>query len=55
MTADQWIGVAGVVAVLVVGIGGWYFVQSKASRNQVQKVGREGKGIQSGRDTKTGE
>ncbi|UDL87762.1 LPXTG cell wall anchor domain-containing protein [Mesorhizobium sp. PAMC28654] len=53
MTTDNWIAIAGIVVVLVVGVGGWFAVQSRKKRH-VQKQVTKGDGtvIQSGRDTK---
>jgi hypothetical protein len=51
MTTDNWLTIVGIIAVIVIGVGGWYFLRPTASRSQNQKISDKSTGIQSGRDT----
>ena len=53
MSAESW-GIAGILATFVVGLIGVLFAKKVKKSKQTQKIGRDGVGIQAGRDANVG-
>lgn len=54
MTNPDWIALVAVVVTLIVGVGGWIFLDPKRAGPSQSQTVRGGNGIQSGRDTRIG-